>query len=184
MPIVGQFGSLAGFGMFPGGAFESIATVTLGSGGAGNVEFTSIPGTFQHLQLRIMARITSGTNTFFDGQFNGDTASNYTWHDIQGNGSAASTGAAANRSAFVAGYVSLATDEFVGAVIIDILDYGSTSKNKTVRAFGGHDKNGTGIVTVQSGLWRSTSAVTSLKLTNPSGTIGQHSTFALYGVRG
>ncbi len=43
MPIVGQFGSLAGFGMFPGGAFESIATVTVGSGGASSIEFASIP---------------------------------------------------------------------------------------------------------------------------------------------
>ena len=35
-----------------GGDFESIATVTVGGGGAASIEFTSIPGTYQHLQIR------------------------------------------------------------------------------------------------------------------------------------
>jgi hypothetical protein len=39
----------------PVGDFESIATVTVGGGGAANVEFTSIPATYTHLQLRIIS---------------------------------------------------------------------------------------------------------------------------------
>jgi hypothetical protein len=34
------------------GDFESIATVSVGSGGAADVEFTSIPATYTHLQIR------------------------------------------------------------------------------------------------------------------------------------
>ena len=40
-------------------SYESIATVTVGSGGAANVEFTSIPGTYTHLQIRMLGRLVS-----------------------------------------------------------------------------------------------------------------------------
>ena len=38
------------------GDFESISTVSVGSGGAANVEFTSIPATYTHLQIRSLAQ--------------------------------------------------------------------------------------------------------------------------------
>jgi hypothetical protein len=75
---------------FPGD-FESIATVSVGGGGAANVEFTSIPGTFTHLQIRGIHRSTATTPGAFYAikyQYNGDTGSNYTYHYIVGTGSA------------------------------------------------------------------------------------------------
>jgi hypothetical protein len=51
-----NYGSmLAGNPVFVDTDFESIATVTVGGGGAATVEFTSIPGTYQHLQIRAIA---------------------------------------------------------------------------------------------------------------------------------
>jgi hypothetical protein len=37
------------------GDYESIATVSVGGGGAADVEFTSIPGTYTHLQIRALS---------------------------------------------------------------------------------------------------------------------------------
>jgi hypothetical protein len=46
------------------GDFESIATVTVGGGGAATVEFTSIPATYTHLQLRYIAQKTSNGSNY------------------------------------------------------------------------------------------------------------------------
>ena len=57
-------------------SFESIATVTLSSGST-TIDITSIPSTYKHLQLRILAKTAS---TYFDymyARFNSDAGSNY-----------------------------------------------------------------------------------------------------------
>jgi len=69
-------------------AYESIATVNVGSGGVSNIEFTSIPGTFQHLQIRFIAqtnRSTYGVDEF-RLQLNSDTGANYSFHRLAGTG--------------------------------------------------------------------------------------------------
>jgi hypothetical protein len=185
MPIVGQFGSLAGFGVFPGGALESIATVTA-TGSAASVEFTNIPSTFQHLQIRGIVRTAqANVSGAIRARVNGDTASNYRTHYLRGTGAAAqagsTTGTYLDDWLFIAGANS--TSSSVGAVIIDILDYANTSKNTTLRALSGHDSNGDGMVSVTSGLWLSTSAVTSVLLEGNGTNLNSVSTFALYGVR-
>ena len=94
MPMLGIMASqISGHLWAPSGAYDSIATVTLGSA-ASTITFSSIPSTYTHLQFRVMARDTTTgvTQTSLRWQFNGDTAANYTaYHDIFGNG--ASTGA-------------------------------------------------------------------------------------------
>jgi hypothetical protein len=165
-----------------GGDFESIATVTLGSA-ASNIEFTSIPSTYQHLQLRIISKSTSNEDNG-DMIFNADTGNNYAWHSLYGTGAVAGADASASRANIVA--LRLAGSSFASVFtgnVIDILDYASTTKNKTVRMFNGQDNNGSGLVQINSGLWMSTSAVTSIKFTARSFNFAQHSTAALYGVK-
>ena len=62
----GQFSrsALVGNPVIMPGSYESIATVTVGSGGAASVEFTSIPSTYTHLQIRAIVRTnyTSSNN--------------------------------------------------------------------------------------------------------------------------
>lgn len=187
MPLVGAFAGFAGFGVggFPAGAFESIATVTVGSGGAANVEFTAIPATFQHLHLRILSQ---DARTQFDGSqmsvtFNGDTASNYTEHQLIGDGSAVSAYGAGSTSSSTILNGRGGSGYYMGANVMDIVDYANTSKFKTMRTFSGVDNNGSGRIRLESGLWRSTSAITSIKFTPLTANFAQHSTFALYGVR-
>lgn len=182
------YGGLRTFGA--GTSFESIATVTVGSGGASYVEFTSIANTWKHLQIRLLARTThpSGTDgDYLDMQFNSDTGSNYATHQISGNGSSVSAAAFTSQTAIYPSRVAatgLAANIF-GCIILDILDYSATTKYKTVRQLGAYDANGSGILRFASGLWMNTSAITSIKLEAGSGTgFEQYSHFALYGIKG
>ena len=171
-----------------GGDFESIATVTVGGGGAASIEFTSIPGTYQHLQIRMIARSTAAdTNNDMRMQVNSDTGSNYAYHFVQGGGANTAAEGYASQSNPTMIYRAMtaanATASVFGASIIDILDYASTSKTKTVRGLGGHDRNGAGNISLNSVLWNSASAITSIKLTTSANNFAQYSTAALYGIK-
>jgi len=173
-----------------GGDFESIATVTVGSGGAANIQFTSIPSTFAHLQVRLLARSSYSQSEDSPGvRFNSDTGSNYSFHYLLGNGSSTVAGGDPNRTSInliqhVAGNTALSN--VFGSAVVDILDYSDTSKKTTLRSIGGRDNNGSGGSAIGSGLWNNTSAVTSI-LIYPAGVSGnnwlEHSTAALFGVK-
>lgn len=166
--------------------FDSIATVTVGSGGSAYAEFTSIPSTYSHIQIRGIARgadIYSYTNLYV--RFNSDTGSNYADHRIQGDG--ASVAAASNTSA-TAILTTRTTDgagasNTFGAFVYDVLDYASTSKYKTYRHIGGVDTNGAGQIWFSSGLWQSTSAISTVRIYSGNGNLAQYSHFALYGIK-
>jgi hypothetical protein len=162
------------------GSYESIATVTVGSGGSSSIDFTSIPSTYSHLQIRGWAQ--SGATPRIYLRYNGDTASNYTYHFLEGNGSGAVASAGANQTEnwlFINGFVATNTP---APFVIDILDYANTNKFKTIRSLHGNDNNSSGNLALGSGLWRSTSAISSIKLFPSSSTFSQYSHFALYGV--
>ena len=191
MPIVGQFGGIGAAGFFvPGGAFESIATVTVGSGGASSIEFTSIPGTYQHLQIRMLQKFTTTSGIISNARmrFNSDTGNNYARHNLYGTGSAAfAYGESSMGYAFVGWPLdsSATTSSTFSAAVVDLLDYASTSKTKTVRVLHGNEANNSsyGNVGVSSALWNSTSAITTITLTSDTGNWAQYSTAALYGIK-
>jgi hypothetical protein len=163
--------------------YESIATIS-GAGAART--FTSIPQTYSHLQLRILLRDTSAANpsdAFI--RLNGDTGSNYVYHYLRGNGSAAQAAAATAQGFMVTGYVPGSTQltNNYGSVIIDILDYTNTNKNTTVRSLGGYDNNGSGIVSLFSGLWLNTAAITSIQAGAAYQSDDTYTQLALYGIK-
>ena len=164
-------------------SFESIATVTVGSGGQSSISFTSIPSTYKHLQIRMMAAYTGSVGSGFIA-FNGDNASgNYSYHALGGDGTSPGTAALAsqNQGKFTgfAGTSPAANN----VMVMDILDYTNVNKYKTTRALYAWDANGTGYVEFNSNSWRSYSAITSVVLT-PANTFAQYSSFALYGIKG
>lgn len=176
-------------------SYESIATVTVGSGGSSSISFTSIPSTYKHLQIRAMVNTNRATYGQDDVWFqvNSDTAANYSQHRLQGNGSSASAGGSANTSSIVLyGTAGTTVSNMFGVIVLDILDYADTNKYKTFRALGGVDTNGLvagygGWMNLESGLWRSTSALTSISFSptqNGATAFAQYSHFALYGVKG
>jgi hypothetical protein len=183
--VAGIYGT--GAPPIPPSSYESIATAN-GTGVAGTITFSSIPATFKHLQIRCIAKdtFTAGGNVQ-EGwlQFNSDTASNYSYHNLRGNGTAAAAGAVASNTVLdQAITIAMDSTSAVGVAIIDILDYASTSKYKTTRSFNGGDLNGSGYAKLSSGSWRSTSAVTSITFGGTVLAFATTTTFALYGIKG
>ena len=189
IPIIASSG-----GSVAGAAFESIATVTA-AGGETLLSFTSIPGTYQHLQIRGLYRDSRTTNSSgvlsLKMQFNSDTTdANYAEHNLYGSGSAvAATGSTSYP------YIGLGISTgpsgqttTYGANIIDIQNYASTTQNKTSRIFAGSNQNSTTAnderIQVESALWLSTTAITRIDLRSIYVSFAAGTTFALYGIKG
>jgi hypothetical protein len=173
-----------------GASYESIASAT-GTGSSGVITFSSIPATYKHLQIRWISRSASAF-TVADNiiRFNSDSGSNYAQHQVQGNGASVSAeGQASQTSMSIWNSVSGTTvaANIMGVALVDIADYSSTSKNKTLRFISGMEFNTASSlqrISIGSGLWMDTSAVSSLTITSGSGNFTTASTFALYGIKG
>jgi hypothetical protein len=170
-----------------GGSYESIETFTVGAGGAASITFGSggtIPQTYKHLQLRFLANMNNDINI----RFNGDSSTAYSWHYVYGAGSTAIADRDFSRTFGYLAYGGFGGSTAFTAGITDILDYTSTNKNKTIKTLNGNDGNTTGGgVMLSSSQWYATpTAITSITLACNSGSanFGQHSTFALYGIKG
>jgi hypothetical protein len=171
-------------------SYESIATVTVGAGGASSAAFTSIPATYQHLQVRFIARTTSTGATdggFMTVRFNdiSSAASYYGQHWLRGYGTAAAAGADGTATNLYMERISTdqQTANAYGAGVIDILDYTNTNKNRVTRQLIGYDANGSGQIYLGSGMLLSTPAVTKIEIFPNSGNFKQYSSFALYGIK-
>jgi hypothetical protein len=164
------------------GNYESIASSTAGSGGSATITFSSIAGTYKHLQVRYIAAGTG--SAYLAMNFNSDTGANYTRHRLQGNGSTASAdGTTGITEVRLYGSPGLPVSSIFAPGVIDILDYSNTNKYKTVRALAGVDNNGSGNIELTSSVWLNTSAITSLTFSVSGGNLTQYSSFALYGVK-
>ena len=171
-----------------GGSYESIATAT-GTGSSGTITFSSIPSTYQHLQVRWIARTATAGDVSFslNMRFNGDTGANYVRHIMYGDGSTVNVLAGTGESSVqfrASARRDGSTANVMGAAIVDIHDYVSSTKNKTVRSFSGADDNDTtGEVALCSGLWLNTSAINSITIFSADNLLTS-SVFSLYGIKG
>jgi hypothetical protein len=168
------------------GTFESIATVTVDSGGASTISFSNIPQNYTHLQIRCRMR-TGLAQTTLDTYMVINSISSYQYHYVYGNGSSAASGAGTfSKSLIGRATGSTATANTFAVSIVDILDYTNTNKNKTIRVLNGDENNGSGNVFFLSALpISSTDTITSLTFTAESASsFAQYSSFALYGIRG
>jgi len=152
--------------------YDCIATTTLSSTQT-EVNFTSISGSFTDLIL--MMSISESSNAF-NIQVNGDTGSNYSRTRLLGNGTTATSGRTSNTTSFPFNYVG-GTNNF-SVTLIHFMNYSNTTTYKTVLSRSGSGDVGTA---AQVALWRSTSAITSMKIFSDGMTSG--STFTLYGIK-
>ena len=165
-------------------SYESIASAT-GTGSSGTITFSSIPATYKHLEIRVIAFNTTGGA--LTAQINSDTGANYARHRLVGDGSTvAAAGTASTTNIYLAPQTANMDGTNPLVSILTITDYASTTKNKTFRSFGGSDKNNTtGKIELTSGLWMNTAAITSISISGDSGgNFTTNSTFALYGIKG
>jgi hypothetical protein len=191
-PILGIMASAISGNLTPTTGFVSIATSTVGAGGSAAITFSGIPQVYKHLQIRGILRgsATTTSNDQMRIRFNDDSSSNYAYHMMLGSGSAVSASSTTTQTEIIGMQIvgSASTANVFGASVTEILDYTSTTKNKTVRILDGQDTNGAGYVVFQSGLWYKTpEAITKISIYYPDGStsgIGQYSSFALYGIQG
>ena len=155
--------------------YEPIATTTLGSAAA-SITFSSIPSTYTDLRLILVsARVSGGAISY---RFNSDSGSNYSKTRVYGFGT--SVGSDADVSATEIGTNNYGT--YLHLHTLDVFSYaGSTFKTCLYEVNG--DNNGAGTVSRGVGLWRSTSAITSIDILLTSGTIASGSTATLYGIK-
>lgn len=198
-PILSGLGGITvkGYGHFgpvrvtDTGAMFPLQVITVGPAGASSVSFTNIPNTYAHLQLRWIGRSNeSGSYPDFYAKVNSSTTGSNYWylHYIQGDGSTANAGNSNGTAGVYIGRVagSGASTNVFGAGICDILDYANTNKNKTFRSLTGYDNNGSGDIVLLSGLYISTTAISTLELipaNNTGKAFQQYTQFALYGVK-
>jgi hypothetical protein len=166
--------------------FELIETYIISSS-TSTVTFSSLgsySSTYKHLQIRAVAKPATNANTYL--RINGDTSTNYAWHELFTYDPATSvaSGAGASQNHIKAIYADgTGTANSFGAGIIDILDSYSTTKNKTVRIFTGTTDDL--FIGVRSGFWNNTNSITSLTLVTSDGSnLATGSRFSLYGIKG
>lgn len=141
---------------------------------------------YKHLQIRYAGRSNRGdTDSILTIAFNGAT-STYRSHYLYGNGSTAIS--ADYSGAFIRTYAGLAgatlTSDVFSAGVIDIADFSSATKNKTVRSFVGICHTSYPRITLNSGAWFNTAAITSITLTDEFSTMIAGSRFSLYASKG
>jgi len=168
---------------------EPIASTLVGSGGVNQITFNDIPQTYKHLQIRVLARTdrANAQGDYIKLIFNSDIATNYAGHELSGwNSSALSAVNTSVGAAYVNRFAgaSQAANTF-GAGVIDILDYATNSKNKTIRSLAGWDDNTAGNIHFNSALWINVNSINSIRIIAGGGTLlTQYSRFSLYGIKG
>lgn len=156
--------------------YESISSITLGADTTG-VEFMSIPSNFTDLCLITSILGSTAAAIDVDFCFNGDTSSNYSWTTLYGTGSSVISSRVGGFSSIRLGYVAGNTGTARSVSQVDIISYSNTNILKTVLVSHAAPNN---FIQKQVGLWRNTSAISSLRVI---GAFRSGSTFSLYGIR-
>jgi hypothetical protein len=166
--------------------YELISTSIVSGSSTSSITFdvSSFASTYKHLQIRMVGRPAS-TNVNFFMQFNGDSGSNYNWHELYKytfTGTVTS-GAGTNQTSLKVAYSDSSVSTSYGVSVIDVLDAFSTSKNTTIRALNGALLDP--FIALRSGAWRNTAALNSIYLYCEGGAIiSAGSRFSLYGIKG
>jgi hypothetical protein len=165
-----------------------ITSVVLG-GASASINISSIPGTYNHLRLVAFgASSTAAEATYLRIQLNGDTSGNYDENTISWSGSSNSEG-----TAFNIGQATWGPGEWPGAsatagtpgtIDADFPGYAQTTFRKQAKIRIGYTDgpNGDSVVALGDFLWRSTSAITAIKLYMDAGNFVAGSSFYLYGI--
>jgi hypothetical protein len=154
--------------------YEPIATTTLGTA-ASSVTFSSISGSYTDLVLIFGGSVSAFGNLRI--RVNGDTASNYSWTRLLGDGSSASSDRGSN-STFI--NIAILDTDVIGNSLVHLQNYSNTTTYKTVLTRG---NSRAGYVGANVGLWRSTSAIDSITVLTQNGNINTGTVVSLYGVK-
>jgi hypothetical protein len=163
--------------------FVKIASVTVGSGGASSIDFTSIPSTYTDLCLKLSLRDNRAANAdFILISFNGSTTS-FTNKYIEGDGFNTPASGSTARAAGLANAATSTSNTFSNTEIY-IPNYAS-SNYKSYSADAVSENNATtAFADFHAGLWSNTAAINQVTISPNSGTLFlEYSTATLYGIK-
>ena len=165
--------------------YTLIASSTVGSGGAANIEFTSIPSTYTDLVVKLSGRTTTGSFLNPRFQFNGDTGSNYRWRSIYTSGSGNGSNSSTSETAIIIGNIpgSSETASTFGNTEIYIPNYAGSSQKSTSADIASENNATTSYSALGAGLWTGTAAITSIKFLPDTSNFAQYTTAYLYGIK-
>jgi hypothetical protein len=158
--------------------YEPIATQTLGSN-ATSITFNSIGSGYTDLRLVLVATaVDNNSNLYFS--FNNDSSSIYSYTSLTGNGTTAASSRETDQVEFRTTMVGGISSTIPSMTTLDLFSYaGSTFKTALIEFSA--DYNGSGTTARYVGLYRSASAITSVKISSIAG-VKTGTTATLYGI--
>lgn len=163
--------------------YQLISSVTVGSGGAASMAFSSIPSTYTDLLLKISGRDDRAgvTANAINLSFNGST-SNFTYRVLEGNGATAASGSGSTSWGATNVGPSATASTFSNCEIY-IPNYAGSNNKSFSSDFVTENNATTAFTDLLAGLWSQTAAITSITLTpNTGSNFAQYSTAYLYGI--
>jgi hypothetical protein len=160
-------------------AMTLVSTVTVGSGGAANIEFTGIAGTGKDLLILVSSRNANSTSEL-RVNFNSDSGSNFSSLFLVGDAnSVASYTSTNNYSPVGDNNGSGSTANTFSNHAVYVANYASSAA-KSFSTDGVSENNGTtAYQNIVASRWTGTAAITAVRLTG-SGNFVQHTTASLY----
>lgn len=161
-----------------------IASTTVGSGGAANIDFTSIPSTYTDLVIKLSARSasTAGATWHWVKILVNGQSTTYSYRQLYGNGSSASSGNGTGALSAYATDSSATSNTFSNSETYFPNYAGSTKKSYSNDAV--TENNGTSaLASFFATLYDSTSAINQLTLSLETGNFAQYTTASLYGIK-
>lgn len=166
--------------MAAGSTYTPIATQTLVATSSG-VTFSSISGSYTDLVLVSQNYMNGSQANLFIQVGNGsvDTGTNYSETYLSGSGTAASSGRDTSQSRIFFTNVSYPQTTTFNMSIHNFQNYANTTTYKTILSRSNNSAIGTDAVV---GLWRSTSAINTIKIYPSNNAFEIGSIFTLYGI--
>ena len=160
-------------------SMKLIATATVGSGGAGDITFNSIPQTFTDLLLLFSLRATGASyEATFPLYFNG-TGTGYTFRTLSGDGASASSSSGSSAQGVKLVAATATANTFSNGQVY-IPNY-TAAVNKSYSFDHITENNATNAVQqIAAALWANTAAITSVSIQGTS--FVENSTASLYGI--
>ena len=164
--------------------YTLISSVTVGSGGASSIDFTSIPSTYTDLLVKLSGRSSRAAAVMeeFKLTVNG-SATSYSERQLRGDGTNVISQSFSGASIQQLGQPGAgATSNVFGNWEFYIPNYAG-SNYKSISLDGVTENNATQSYTnFETGLWSNTSAITSISISAGSYLAVQYSTAYLYGI--
>lgn len=155
--------------------YEPLATTSTTNATTTTVTFSGFSSSFTDLVI-VVAGTHTTTLSPIGLRFNSDTGSNYSRTMLQGDGSSATSSNSSNATIANIGLIGTSQTN----TIFQIMNYANSTTYKTVLA---RANNSGSTIRANVGLWRSTSAITSIDLIVGDNYYSSGVTFTLYGIK-